>query len=92
MVTVLDKFIDFIEKQKVAFHKHEGFPEHPVAVKDHPRYFERAHHLPVPKKPQPEIDVGGFSGNKRLFENQPTNNLWRTWRQIRLSHQNKQGK
>lgn len=29
-----------ISKQHVAFHKHDGFPEHPVAVKYHERYFQ----------------------------------------------------
>lgn len=39
MISAIRKFQFWIEKQKVAYHKHESFPEHPVAVKAHGEYF-----------------------------------------------------
>lgn len=32
---------EWLEAQKVAHHKHDGFSEHPVAVKDHQKYFSK---------------------------------------------------
>ena len=43
----LESLIVYLEKQgKVAFHKHDAFQEHPVAVKDHQKYFAE-HFVPV---------------------------------------------
>ena len=38
MVGVLD-LTDWLEKQRRGYHKHDGFPEHPVRVKHHAEYF-----------------------------------------------------
>ncbi len=45
MVTILEKLFDFIEleKGKAGFHEHDGWPEHPVAVKHHQEYFTAKH-------------------------------------------------
>ena len=43
MPTLLDKLTEYIsiQKAKVAHHEHEGWPEHPVAVKYHQEYFSQ---------------------------------------------------
>ena len=35
----IEVFNKWIEKQRVAYHKHNGWQNHPVAVKDHQKYF-----------------------------------------------------
>lgn len=38
-MNILTKFSDWMEKAKVAYHEHDGWPLHPVAVKHHEEYF-----------------------------------------------------
>ena len=38
MTSVLE-LTDWLDKQRRGYHKHDGFPEHPVRVKHHEEYF-----------------------------------------------------
>jgi len=49
-VTAIDK--SWLGKQRRAYHKHDGFPEHPVRVKHHQEYFAGDPKTPE-SKPQP---------------------------------------
>jgi len=49
---------DFLEKMKVGFHFHDGFSEHPVAVKNHQKYFSEGKDLP---KRFGDIDWGEYN-------------------------------
>ena len=52
MTSVLE-LTDWLDKQRRGYHKHDGFPEHPVRVKHHQEYF--AAHAAEPD--QPSLDT-----------------------------------
>ena len=70
MTSVLE-LTDWLDKQRRGYHKHDGFPEHPVRVKHHQEYF--AAHAAEPDQPSLDTpkkdisDVIGIGHNSRDF-------------------------
>lgn len=48
----IETLVEWINKQHAAYHKHEGWPDHPVAVKDHAAWQQ---HKVIPTAPAPSI-------------------------------------
>lgn len=61
---IINQLTAWLEKQKIAYHTHDGFQEHPVAVKHHEEYF-RIHGGKIPvqipetylENPSKELDT-----------------------------------
>ena len=57
MVSTLE-FTDWLAKQRRGYHKHDGFPEHPVRVKHHEEYFaSHTEELDQPSAETSQIDI-----------------------------------
>ena len=69
MTSILE-LTDWLDKQRRAYHKHDGFPEHPVRVLHHQEYFAGDHETPE-SKPQPAKDIS--LSNLSTWKEKPTN-------------------
>lgn len=73
MVSVLKTWIF---NQRVAYHEHDGYVEHPVAVKNHEQYFasKPASELSIPKG---IFQVNDIDDTIKLFNQQPDYQKWK---------------
>ena len=84
--------IDFLEKQgKVAFHKHDGWQEHPVAVKDHQKYFAnlppRQSVVPKPEGLDKPVDVSGPKERSKQDPLIKNPKMFITWEQVKQRYE-----